>query len=95
MAEVDQATLDSLGAKLGSLNLTDDEQQLMDTLMQRAADYEPEVEGFSMFDYTGLKSGADLSPMSFKLGQSIGVISSPSVMDGKVIDDGGFRPPPP
>ena len=70
MASAD--TLNSLAAKLDGLDLTDEERALLDELLERAAGYEPEVAGFAMGDYSGLLSGADLSPTGFKLATGLG-----------------------
>lgn len=95
MAEIDDAALNSLAAKLDSLDLTDDEKTLLDTIMQQAAAYEPDVEGFAFsttsYQYTGIQSGAQLSPTAFKLGSALQLIGSPSLM----MEFGGGGPPPP
>lgn len=95
MAEIDQATLDSLAAKLDSLELNADEQLVLDSMLSRAEAYEPEVEGFGRFSYSGLSSGADLSPMGFKLGRSSGLIGRAGVMTEMTTEIGTQRPPPP
>lgn len=78
MASIDADALNGLAAKLDALELTDAEQAVLDQLLQRAAAYEPEVEGFG-FDvnaYTGLASGADLSATAFKLGGALRVVDT-------------------
>ncbi len=76
MDGTDADTLNSLAAKLDGLDLTDAERDLLDQLIERAAGYEPEVEGFGFAasSYTGLKSGADLSATAFKLGGGLGLV---------------------
>lgn len=83
MADTNADTLNSLAAKLDGLDLTDEERALLDELLERAASYEPEVAGFSFGDYTGLMSGADLSPTGFRLATSL----------GKLPGGGGDDPP--
>lgn len=79
MKEIDDGALNSLAEKIDSLDLTDDERSLIDSIMERAASYEPEVEGFG-YSYTGLESGAQLSPTAFKLGSALNLIGSPTLM---------------
>lgn len=75
MADIDPATLNSLAEKIDGLDLTDAEQSVLDQLLERAAAYEPEVEGFAMpTSYTGLQSGADLSKSAFSFGRGLGLV---------------------
>ena len=90
--DLDQATLNSLAAKLDGLELTADEQAVLDGVLDRAAAYEPEVGGFSMIKYGGDRSGADLSPTGFKLGRSFGALD-PGIGLGIKQDD--WKAPPP
>jgi hypothetical protein len=94
MAEIDANALNSLAEKIESLDLTESEQAVIDGLLERAAAYEPEVEGFGLTtNYSGLTSGADLSATAFKFGSALNLIGSPgSMMD---FGGGGTRPPPP
>lgn len=95
MAEIHQAALDSLAGKLNSLELDADEQLILDSMLDRAQAYEPEVEGFGMFSYSGIQSGADLSPMSFKIAKGSGLIGSSGLMTEIGTEIGTKLPPPP
>lgn len=77
MAEINPETLESLAAKLDGLDLTDAERAVLDRVLDRAASYEPEVEGFGMdmgFGEFKLASGADLSRTAFRLGSGSGIL---------------------
>ncbi len=95
MGGIDADTLNSLAAKIDGLELTDEERALFNRLVEQAAGYEPEVEGFGLTttSYTGLTSGADLSPTAFKLGSALRLVgTSTSMMEFEA--RGGWPPPP-
>ena len=103
MAEIGADDLNHLAAKLDGLDLSESERALLDELLERAAEYEPEVSGFG-FDtsrYTGLTSGADLSSTSLKLAGGLGFITRPSLGYDDPFDPtrggggGPGKPPPP
>lgn len=92
MADIDANTLNSLAEKIDSLDLSEAEQSVMDQLLERAAAYEPEVEGFGLTtSYTGLVSGADLTATAFNFGTALNLIGLP----GSKMEFGGGGPPPP
>ena len=96
MRDVEQGTLVSLADKLNSLTLSEPEQALLERLLDRATSYQPEVAGFADFNYTGDRSGADLSPMAFKVGSGLGIIQGGIGLGDKNIMFETFdRPPPP
>ncbi len=74
--EVTAEDLESLGAKIDGLELSDAERAIMDEVFERAAAYEPEVEGFAQrpVRFAGQRSGAGLAGSSFTLGLSAGFI---------------------
>ncbi len=74
--EVSAEDLQALGEKLEALDLTDAERAVLDEVLERAAAYEPEVEGFSQsrLRYTGLRSGSGLVGSGFDLGLSAGFV---------------------
>ncbi len=76
MGGIDAETLNSLAGKLDALDLTDAEREVLDRVLEHAAAYEPDVEGFafSADAYTGLASGADLSATAFKLGSALQIV---------------------
>ena len=97
MSDVTPELLESLAAKLDGLDLTDDEQQLLDTIFERAETGGDDVEGFgftaSSFDF---KSGADLSRTALKIGGGLGFITRPSLGYGDILDPKDpTKPPPP
>ncbi len=103
MAEISADDMNNLAAKLDGLDLNETERALLDEIFQRAADYEPDVEGFG-FDssrYTGFKSGADLSTTALKLTGGLGFVTRPSLGYDDPFDPtkggggGPGKPPPP
>lgn len=99
MNDIDQSTLETLASKLDGLDLDETERAMLDTILERASSYEPEVEGFG-FDnsltYTGQQSGAGLSGTSLKLGGGLGFVTRPNLgFEARMPGDGSFRPPPP
>ena len=106
MADISPDDLKNLAAKLDGLDLNDTERALLDELFERAASYEPEVEGFG-FDasgvgsYTGNHSGAGLSGTSLQLGGGLGFVTRPSLGYDDPFDPtrggggGPGKPPPP
>ncbi len=97
MRDVDQGTLDGLADKLESLSLSEGEQALLERLLDRATAYRAEVAGFGHFSYNGDSSGADLSPMGFKVGSGLGILQGGLGLGDKGIMFEPFdpRPPPP
>ncbi len=100
MTEINADVLNGLGAKLDALDLDDAERQVLDGILERAASYEPEVEGFGFdatsLSYSGMQSGADLSGTSLKLGGGLGFVTRPNLGYGSTLPGGDdFRPPPP
>lgn len=94
MTEISADDLNSLADKLDAMDLNDGEQAALSGLIERAGAYEPDVEGFGFsIDYTGFKSGADLSTTALKLGGGLGFVARPSL--GYTLDDDPIKPPPP
>ncbi len=96
MAQIDEAALNQLAAKLDGLELTEVEQAMLDGVFDRAAAYEPETEGFAFAssDYSGLRSGAGLIGTSLKLGGGLGFVTRPN-LGYKTGERDGTTPPPP
>jgi len=100
MTEINEDDLNGLAAKLDGLELSDTERALLDGLMERAAAYEPEVEGFG-FDtsafgsYSGQQSGAGLKASSLKLAGGLGFVTRPSLGYGDFGSNDPTKPPPP
>lgn len=93
MTDIDQDALERVAAKLDGLELDDAERAVLDGILERAAAYEPEVEGFG-FDtgelrYTGLQSGAGLSGTSLKLGGALGFVTRPTYNITEIGGGGG------
>lgn len=82
--EIDAAAdlLDSLASKIESLDLTDDESKVLDTIMDRAQAFDSdEVSGFKMGDnrFPPIPAGRTVmvkSPMGLRLGNGAGVEAS-------------------
>lgn len=100
MTEINEDVLNGLAAKLDGLDLDDTERALLDGLMERAAAYEPEVEGFgfdtaSYGSYSGNVSGAGLKASSLKLAGSLGFVTRPTLGYGDFDPKDPTTPPPP
>ena len=103
MSDVTSELLESLAAKLDSLDLTAEEQQVLDTIFERAETGGDDVEGFafSAGSYAGFKSGADLSRTALKIGGGLGFVTRPSLGYDDPFDPtrggggGPGKPPPP
>jgi hypothetical protein len=100
MTEITEDDLNGLAAKLDGLDLNDTERVLLDGLMERAAAYEPEVEGFgvdltSYGSYSGNTSGAGLQASSLKLAGGLGFVTRPSLGYGEFDSNDPTKPPPP
>jgi hypothetical protein len=98
MSEVSADLLESLAAKIDALDLSDEEQAVLDSIFERAETGGEEVEGFafSTTAYTGFVSGAELSSTALKLGGGLGFITRPSLGYDNVFDpDDPTKPPPP
>lgn len=100
MTEINDDVLRGLAAKLDRLELDEAERAALDGILDRAAAYEPEVEGFGFdagsLSYSGHVSGSNLSGTSLKLGSSLGFVTRPSLgYEASMGGDGDWRPPPP
>lgn len=100
MTEIDVDTLNRLATKLDAIDLDETERALLDRLLERAAAYEPDVEGFGFdattYSYSGLQSGAGLSGTSLKLGGGLGFVTRPSLGYTDPFDPKDpTKPPPP
>ena len=91
MTEISEDVLNSLAAKVEALELSDEEQAVLDSALSRAEAFEPDVEGFRSFSYLGLNSGANLAPMSFRLGRASGLIGRPGGMTESLTESRGYR----
>ncbi len=96
MAQIDDAALNQLAAKLDGLELTEVERAMLDSVFDRAAAYEPETEGFALApsDHSRPRPRAGLIGTSLKLGGGLGFVTRPD-LGYKAGERGGTRPPPP
>ncbi len=99
MAQIDAEALKRLAAKLDGLELSEVEQAMLDSVFDRAAAFEPDVEGFAFSaiassDYSGLRSGAGLEGTSLKLGGGLGFVTRPDLGYKAGARDGTSPPPP-
>ena len=92
MTEINEEILESMATKLEAAGLDETEKQVLDEVLQRAASYEPEVAGFGQsFSYTGLATGANLSPLSFGIGRASGMIGGMGRMTEAMTESRGYR----
>lgn len=75
MKEINEATFDSLAAKLDGLDLTEDERAVLDLVLDRAQENEAEVVGFNVH---GLPSPS-LSAGAIRLGVGSGLMPRPTL----------------
>ena len=81
----DLGAIESLAAKLDTLDLTDGEQAVLDALVERAAEGGDDVVGFLATE----SPGSHLDGTAFKLGMGVGVVyAPPDGFSGRHTDDG-------
>jgi hypothetical protein len=73
MAEIDAGALNSLASKLDELDLSEEEQRILDQLIENAAAYEPDIEGRGYGAGPSLRPGSPLSETAYKLGSGLHV----------------------
>lgn len=92
MTEINEQILDSIATKLEAAGLDDTERQLLDEVLLRASSFKPEVSGFGQsFSYTGLRTGANLAPMSFSIGNASGMLGGRGGMTEALTESRGYR----